>query len=54
MLRQIRQQLCGENFENEADMSTGLMLDWIRDLKSSDPIAAWCYSVLEGIYHIDN
>jgi hypothetical protein len=30
-----------------------LMLDWIRDLKSSDPIAMWCWKILQGIYHLD-
>jgi hypothetical protein len=53
ILRQIRQQLCGPNFEADAEVSTEMMLDWIRDLKTSDPIAAWCYTILQGIYHMD-
>jgi len=53
VLRSIRQSFCGEKFETEAAQSVELMLDWIRDLKTSDPIAAWCYSVLQGIYHMD-
>jgi hypothetical protein len=53
MLRDIRAQLCGPRFEAEADQSVQLMLDWIRDLKSSDPIAMWCWKILQGIYHLD-
>jgi hypothetical protein len=29
------------------------MLDWIRDLKDSDPIALWCYNILQGIYGVE-
>jgi hypothetical protein len=53
MLRDIRAQLCGPRFEAEADQTVQLMLDWIRDLKSSDPIAMWCWKILQGIYHLD-
>jgi hypothetical protein len=53
MLRDIRAQLCGPRFEAEIDQSVELMLDWIRDLKSSDPIALWCWKILQGVYHID-
>lgn len=37
----IRQNLCGPNFEEEVSESVSLMLEWIQDLKSSDPIASW-------------
>ena len=53
MLRDIRAQLCGPRFEGEADQTVQLMLDWIRDLKSSDPIAMWCWKIMQGIYHTD-
>ena len=53
ILRDIRAQLCGPKFEVEADQTVQLMLDWIRDLKSSDPIAMWCWKILQGIYHSD-
>jgi hypothetical protein len=32
--------------------SIALMLDWIRDLKSSDPIATWCWNIVSGIYNV--
>jgi hypothetical protein len=51
-LRQVRQSL-GDQFEQDAAESVELMLDWIRDLKSSDPIAQWCYKVLENLYDMD-
>jgi hypothetical protein len=53
MLQNIRANLCGPNFETEVNVSIELMLDWIRDLKSSDPIAMWCWKVLKGIYPIE-
>jgi hypothetical protein len=53
MLRDIRAQLCGPRFEAEADQTVQLMLDWIRDLRSSDPIAMWYWKILQGIYHLD-
>jgi hypothetical protein len=53
MLQDIRAQLCGPRFEAEAEQAVQLMLDWIRDLKSSDPIAMWCWKILQGIYHLD-
>jgi hypothetical protein len=53
MLREIRAQLCGAQFEAKVDESIALMLDWIRDLKSSDPIAAWCWDIVSGIYKVD-
>jgi len=37
----IRQTMCGTNFEEEVAQSVNLMLEWIRDLKSSDAIALW-------------
>jgi hypothetical protein len=53
MLRNIRAQLCGPRFQVEVDQTVQLMLDWIRDLKSSDPIAMWCWNILQGIYQLD-
>lgn len=53
MLQNIRTNMCGPTFEADANISIGLMLDWIRDLKSSDPIASWCWKILQGIYPIE-
>ncbi|KAN0122596.1 hypothetical protein V8E51_000922 [Hyaloscypha variabilis] len=53
MLRDIRTQLCGARFEAEVNESVDLMLDWIRDLKSSDAIALWCYRILQPIYNLE-
>ncbi|KAG9237094.1 hypothetical protein BJ875DRAFT_178961 [Amylocarpus encephaloides] len=52
-LRNIRAQLCGPRFEAEADQSIALMLDWIWDLRSSDPVAMWCWNILKGIYKVE-
>jgi len=54
MLRKIRSDLCGPRFEAEVQQSVALMLDWIRDLKGSDPIAKWCWKILQCIYHMDD
>jgi len=53
MLRDIRAQLAGQEFENEINQTVEMMLDWIRDLKSSDPIALWCWNILQGIYQLE-
>ncbi|TVY37943.1 hypothetical protein LSUB1_G003152 [Lachnellula subtilissima] len=53
MLQNIRANMCGPTFEADANISIGLMLDWIRDLKSVDPIASWCWKILQGIYPIE-
>jgi len=53
LLRNIRAQLCGPRFEAEFDISVSLMQDWIRDLKSVDPLAQWCYNILQPIYNLD-
>jgi len=53
MLLLIRHQLCGARFETDVEQSIDLMLDWIRDLKDSDPVALWCYNILQGIYKMD-
>jgi hypothetical protein len=52
MLRDIRDHLCGPGFQAEFEQSVELMLDWIRDLKTIDPIAMWCWKILQGIYHL--
>jgi hypothetical protein len=51
-LRKVRETL-GETFEADAADSIELMLDWIRDLKRSDPLADFCYHVLEGFYSME-
>lgn len=51
-LRKVREVL-GDTFESDAADSIELMLDWIRDLKRSDPFADFCYHMLEGIYNME-
>ncbi|KAI9745485.1 MAG: hypothetical protein M1818_001019 [Claussenomyces sp. TS43310] len=53
ILRHISTQFCGPTFDADAEQSTALMLNWIRDLKASDPIAQWCWNVLREVYHMD-
>ncbi|KAJ5032444.1 uncharacterized protein L3040_009049 [Drepanopeziza brunnea f. sp. 'multigermtubi'] len=53
MLRDIRTQLCGPRFEAEFDISVAIMQDWIRDLKAVDPLALWCYKILQPIYNLE-
>lgn len=49
MLQKICERLCGPTFWDDANASINLMRDWIRDLKSSDPIAMWCWKILQGV-----
>ena len=53
MLRDIRRQLCGPRFETEIGETVDMMIDWIRDLRGCDPIALWCYKVIQSIYNLD-
>lgn len=53
VLRDIRAQFCGPVFEADIGMSIEVMIDWIRDLKSSDSIAKWCWNILQGLYLVD-
>jgi hypothetical protein len=53
MLRDIRAQLCGPRFEAEIDQTVEMMLDWARDLKTTDSIALWCWQILQGMYRLE-
>jgi hypothetical protein len=51
MLKDITENLCGERYQRDVDLSVQLMLDWISDLsEAKDPMAEWCWKVLRGIY----
>ncbi|ORY56702.1 uncharacterized protein BCR38DRAFT_355777 [Pseudomassariella vexata] len=50
ILIKIRTEMLGEAFDVDARVTTQLYLDWIRDLKDSDPTARWCWTVLKGFY----
>lgn len=52
-LQKIRFQLCGERFEEDILESVQLMIEWIRDLRGCDPIASWCYEIIQPIYHLE-
>lgn len=43
----------GPDFTRDQQVSVELMIDWIRDLKGCDPIARWCYEVLENLYDME-
>lgn len=53
MLRSIRTDFCGPRFEEEVDTTVDMMLDWIRDLKSVDPLAQWSWNILQSIYQLE-
>jgi hypothetical protein len=53
MLSYIRAQLCGLRFEAEIDETVELMLEWIKDLQTTDPIALWCWKILQGVYRLE-
>jgi hypothetical protein len=53
MLGDIRAQLCGPRFEAEIDETVEMMLDWVRDLKTTDSIALWCWQILKAVYHLE-
>lgn len=49
----IRARFCSARFELYCDESIQLMLDWIKDLKDNDPIAMWCWTIVDRIYHTE-
>lgn len=53
MLGKIRESGCGQRFEEDLSISVELMIDWIRDLKTVDPIAKLCWKILQGVYNLD-
>lgn len=53
MLSHIRAQLCGPKFEAEIDETVELMLEWVRDLQTTDPIALWCWKILQVVYRLE-
>ncbi|KAK3392932.1 hypothetical protein B0H63DRAFT_516147 [Podospora didyma] len=53
ILRRIRTTLCGERFEMDAGETVGLYLDWLRDIKTVDPTAAWHWDVARVIYGLE-
>lgn len=53
ILRRIRNTLCGERFEIEANETVELYLDWLRDLKPIDVGTAWHWEVVKAIYGVD-
>jgi hypothetical protein len=53
MLRTIRTQLCGPRFEAEIDQTVEAMIEWVRDLQTTDSIALWCWKILQGVYRLE-
>jgi hypothetical protein len=53
MLSYIRAKFCGPRFEAEIDETVELMLEWVRDLQTTDPIALWCWKILQGVYRLE-
>lgn len=54
LLAQIRANLAGPRFSEDARDTVALYIDWIRDLKDVDATAMWCWTALQGIYPLDD
>ncbi|KAI8959961.1 hypothetical protein F5Y11DRAFT_284480 [Daldinia sp. FL1419] len=52
ILVRIRASLMGTKFDQDANETVVLCIDWIRDLKDTDPTALWCWEILKGIYSL--
>ncbi|KAI1770854.1 hypothetical protein F4818DRAFT_431242 [Hypoxylon cercidicola] len=50
ILVRIRTSLMGTNFDQDANETAMLCIDWIRDLKDTDATALWCWEILKGVY----
>jgi hypothetical protein len=54
ILSQIRTNMMGQRFEQDASDTVVLYIDWIRDLKEIDTTAMWCWTVLKTIYPLED
>ncbi|KAI1657172.1 hypothetical protein F4813DRAFT_94149 [Daldinia decipiens] len=52
ILMRIRASLMGTKFDQDANDTAVLCIDWIRDLKDTDATALWCWEILKGIYSL--
>ncbi|KAF3067022.1 hypothetical protein GL218_08823 [Daldinia childiae] len=52
ILMRIRGSLMGTKFDQDANETAVLCIDWIRDLKDTDATALWCWEILKGIYSL--
>ncbi|KAI0110084.1 hypothetical protein F4814DRAFT_389887 [Daldinia grandis] len=52
ILIRIRASLMGTKFDQDANETAVLCIDWIRDLKDTDATALWCWEILKGIYSL--
>lgn len=49
VLMDIRERSCRIRFEQEYAETIRLMMDWIGDLKDIDPIAMWCWRIIQSL-----
>ncbi|KAI0478711.1 hypothetical protein GGR56DRAFT_336009 [Xylariaceae sp. FL0804] len=54
ILLRIRATLMGDAFDQDARETIILCLDWIRDLKDIDASAMRCWTILKGIYPLED
>ncbi|KAI5920799.1 hypothetical protein F4810DRAFT_399752 [Camillea tinctor] len=50
ILIRIRTTMMGNRFDQDANETVMLCINWIRDLKDIDPTAMRCWMILKGIY----
>ncbi|KAJ2897190.1 hypothetical protein MKZ38_004873 [Zalerion maritima] len=53
LLSQVRANLLGDAFDVDANETVALYLDWLRDLKTADPAANWCWGIAKALYRVD-
>jgi hypothetical protein len=53
ILARIRATLCHDGFDAAANETIALYLDWLRDLKTVDPVARWFWAIVREIYRLD-
>ncbi|KAI0882752.1 uncharacterized protein GGS22DRAFT_40096 [Annulohypoxylon maeteangense] len=52
ILLRIRTSLMGTKFDQDANETAVLCIDWIRDLKDTDATSLWCWEILKGVYSL--
>ncbi|KAI2621106.1 hypothetical protein GGR54DRAFT_639234 [Hypoxylon sp. NC1633] len=54
ILIRIRTSLMGTKFDQDANETAILCIDWLRDLKDTDATALWCWEILKGVYSLSD
>jgi hypothetical protein len=53
VLARIRANFCGQQFDFEANETLELYIDWLRDMKKTDPGSERCWAAVKELFSLD-